>query len=74
MSGDSPGEGEGRRQGVMRAGQATLVGLVGVARDLHVGEQAHAGHEHGEGGDHPVVETLRRSRVMITRPISLNRV
>ena len=47
---------------------------MGVALDLHVGEQAHAGHEHGEGGDHPVVETLRRSRVMITRPISLNRV
>src|SRR5690554_7597385 len=35
------------------AGQAPLAGLVGVTLDLHVGEQAHAGHEQGEGGDEP---------------------
>src|SRR5690554_2146026 len=34
-------------------GLAALTGLVGVSLDLHVGEQAHAGHEQGEGGDEP---------------------
>jgi hypothetical protein len=27
--------------------------LMSVPFDLDIGEQAHAGHEHGEGGDHP---------------------
>jgi|GEM_PF-5935327 hypothetical protein len=37
----------------MLAGQAPLASLIGVSLDLHVGEQANAGHEYGEGNDHP---------------------
>jgi|32_taG_2_1085360.scaffolds.fasta_scaffold03738_1 hypothetical protein len=37
----------------MLAGQAPLPSLIGVSLDLHVGEQANAGHEYGEGNDHP---------------------